>query len=834
MPIEVGPDGPPNAKIMLVGEAPGAEEERSGKPFQGASGMELNRMLQEAGITRSECFVTNCVRVRPPANDITQFFAQSKKEITNAHIKHLGRHCLPVIMDGLHTLAREIDLVRPSIIVALGGTPLWALTGKEGITKWRGSMLRTLVSSYKVIPTYHPAAVLRQWEWRSTLVHDLRRAARFRDGTDFPVPKWNFQIRPSFNDATIILTNLRHRLDCGERLQLSFDIETRRGHIACAGVSWTRFDAICIPFMCVERSSGFWGEAEEATLVDLLYRCLTHRNASVIGQNILYDSQYTWRHWHFVPRVTQDTMISQHAVFSDQPKSLAHLASLYCDYYVYWKDEGKNWDANLGEDQLWNYNCQDCVYTYEVADTLRSIVEKMELGPVHTAQQQMFWPVLKAMQLGIRVDTAKRSELTAEVQEEIAKREQFIYDTLGHDFNVNSHVQMKKLFYDDLKLPVQMTRAKKGVAGHATLNDEAMQRLADREPLIRPLVSAIADIRTLGIFLGNFLSAPLDTDGRMRCAYNIGGSASGASAPKTYRLSSSEYAFGSGTNLQNIPSEKSKSVAKAAARTGLSFLGDPYGFPNIRSMFIPDPGYIWFDGDLDRADLQVVAWEADDEMLKSALRMGADIHLMNAFVLQGKDPPPLEELVENHDRYRDHRGPRKALREFSKTFCHGTNYGGSARTMAANTGRTVHEVDRAQHIWFGAHPGIKQWHDRIKQQVTKYHFVQNTFGYQWRIFGRVDSIIPEAIAWIPQSTVSIVINKIWLAIYNQVPEVQVLAQVHDSLNGQFPKSMIQSTPHKIMEASRVVVPYPDPLVIPFNLKFSTTSWGQCEELSKLA
>src|SRR6185437_5925094 len=126
---------------------------------------------------------------------------------------------------------------------------------------------------------------------------------------------------------------------------------------------------------------------------------------------------------------------------------------------------------------------------------------------------------------------------------------------------------------------------------------------------------------------------------RMRCAYNIGGSASGASAPKTYRLSSSENAFGSGTNLQNITSEKSKSVAKAAARTGLSFLGDPYGFPNIRSMFIPDPGYIWFDGDLDRADLQVVAWEADDEMLKSALRMGADIHLMNAFVLQGKDPP---------------------------------------------------------------------------------------------------------------------------------------------------------------------------------------------------
>jgi len=280
-------------------------------------------------------------------------------------------------------------------------------------------------------------------------------------------------------------------------------------------------------------------------------------------------------------------------------------------------------------------------------------------------------------------------------------------------------------------------------------------------------------------------------------------------------------------NLQTIPSEKSKSVGKAKARGAIAGLGEAYQYPDLRSIFVPDTGYTFFNGDLDRADLQVVCWEADDELLKSAMRLGVDIHLMNVFTLDGKDPPPLEELVEGHPRYLDHRGPRKLSREFSKVFCHGTNYGGGARTMAVNTGRTVAEVDRAQQIWFGAHPGIKRWHDKVKAQVTKYRFVENTFGYRWYIFDRPDSIIPEAIAWIPQSTVSIVINRIWQRIYRDLPEVQILLQVHDSIAGQMPTAQSSTLASDIVERSRVVVPYPDPLIIPFSLGLSTSHWGAC-------
>jgi uracil-DNA glycosylase len=822
--MTVRPDGPIPAKIMIVGEAPGAEEEAKGVPFVGASGMELNRMLQEAGISRSECFVTNVCRERPPNNDINHFIAKAKKDITPAHVLLRGKWVTSEVLSGYNLLLDEIRRVSPKVILALGNTPLWALTGLSGITKWRGSTLD--FDNTVVIPTIHPAAVLREWSQRAIVVSDFRRAARLRN-TPLQKPKWQFITRPGYEQCIRTLDQLYIRANHAEPLSLAFDLETRCRHIACAGLAWSRTDAICIPFMCVERAEGYWSEDQESAIVYRLARLLKHPNVQVVGQNLLYDAQYTWRHWHFVPKVAQDTMISQHAAFSDLPKSLAFIASMYCQYYVYWKDEGKTWSPETGEDQLWHYNCLDCVYTYESAVALLDTIRSLHLEQVHDQQQAMFWPVLSAMQTGVAIDRGVRSRLIREVEGEVSRRERFLSDVLGHPLNPRSPKQMAALFYQDLKQPVQMTRAKKGEPSRPTLNDEALQKLSLREPLLRPLINAISDIRTLGIFLSNFLTSPLDSDGRMRCAYNIGGSESGQSAPKTYRLSSSQNAFGNGGNLQVIPSAKSKSLNKAEARGTVSVMGDPYQYPNLRTMFIPDPGQLWWEGDLDRADLQVVAWEAGDEQLKAALRANVDIHLLNAFVLRGRTPPPLPELTEGAQTYAEYRKELRADREFAKTFCHGTNYGGSARTMAAHTGRSVAEVERAQRLWFYAHPGIKQWHDRVKAQATTKRYVENKFGYRWYIFDRIDSIIPEAIAWIPQSTVSIVINKIWKAIYENLPDVKVLLQVHDSLCGQFPADRASELLPRILDLAKITVPYEDSLVIPFTVKTSATSWGDC-------
>lgn len=836
-------EGPANARIMLVGESWGYEDERAQAPFQGESGKELNRILHEAGIMRSECYVTNLVNARPVGGNLFQSIAVKKTDQDRIR-RELGGGLLRdrivsgQVLEGYAQLLHEIELVKPNVIVPLGNYAMWALTGAWGIDKWRGSMLKT-DAGVKLIPTYAAWSIMGQWSNRAIMVHDLKRVKEESTSSTYAnEPEWHFTVRPRFQAAIdileMLLTKLEECKDAGPsaKFWIDFDLETRAGHIACAGLSWSLVDAVCIPFMCLEDREGYWSLEEEIQIIYRLSRILTHPQVTVRGQNLLYDCQYTWRHWHFIPRVAQDTMIAQHTAFVALPKSLAFQSSMYSPHYVYWKDDGVTWHVEGSETDWWLYNCQDCVRTREVGEALTHILKKLHLEDVDVFQQRLFFPVLQAMLDGVLVDKGVRHKLEQEVLQGIEDRKKLLAYLLGCELNINSPKQMCDYFYNVLAQPPVKTRAKKGVPGHLTCDDEALQTIGKREPLLRPIATIISDIRTLRVFLATFIQADLDIDGRMRCSFNIGGNAkvedSGVqsvlekSAPYTYRLSSSKNAFGGGCNFQNIPSDKSKAIGKAKAR------GSTFAFPNMRSMYVPDPGNTFFDLDLDRADLQVVVWEAEDEMLRSALQLGVDIHLLNVYGIDQQDPPPLEELVETHPRYPDHRGPRKHKREFAKVFCHATNYGGQARTVASHTGRTVHEIDRAQKAWFSAHPGIKAWHDRTLEQITRHHFIENRFGYRWHIFDRLDGILPEALAWVPQSTVGCLINRMWVEFHDNIPEVQVLIQVHDSLAGQFPTTLRSHCIEQINIHSRVPVPYEIPLIIPIGIKTSEVSWGDCQ------
>lgn len=410
---------------------------------------------------------------------------------------------------------------------------------------------------------------------------------------------------------------------------------------------------------------------------------------------------------------------------------------------------------------------------------------------------------------GIRLDHGRRSTLRSELLAATLDRQQLLEYMVGHPLNARSSKQLMRFFYEDLKLP----GVKHIKEDRLTMDSSALETIANREPLLGPLCQCIAELRSLGVFLSTFIEAEPDIDGRMRTAFAIAG-------PTTFRFSSSENAFGSGMNFQNLPTSEKKKISSAR---------DYIKLPNVRELFIPDPGHLFFDMDLDRADLQVVVWEADDAELKFGLREGLDMHIFNAGAVFGFDVPP-DELKESHPNYREHKARYGKQRQLAKAAVHATNYGVGDRKLAMTLGITVHEASRFRERWFAAHPGVRRWHSRTEQLARTKGYISNPFGARLYTFGKLD--LPELLAWTPQSTVAGVINR---ALYNldcaheagESP-VELLLQVHDSLGGQFLASSEAAALTSLRRLSSIPIPYSDPLVIPVGINCSSESWGKCK------
>jgi DNA polymerase len=149
-------NGDPNAKLMFVGEGPGADEDASGLPFVGRGGQLLNNMIGAMGLRREDVYIANVVKCRPPAN--------RTPEPDEAHT------CSPFLF-------RQIDVVRPKVIVALGQTAVTYLTGeKRSLAAWRGTVHP--LRGTKLIVTYHPAFLLRDPNQKKHAWADLQIAMR--------------------------------------------------------------------------------------------------------------------------------------------------------------------------------------------------------------------------------------------------------------------------------------------------------------------------------------------------------------------------------------------------------------------------------------------------------------------------------------------------------------------------------------------------------------------------------------------------------------------------------------------------------------------------------
>jgi len=148
-------EGSLNARIMLVGEAPGRNEDALGKPFVGAAGRFLNELLEHAGMNRDEIYITNIVKCRPPEN---------RKPLPGETAA-----CMPY-------LSRQIALIKPGIICILGATALDAILGENEISEMHGKGIER--SGVVYFPLYHPAAGIYNRRLRAAMLDDIKNVGK--------------------------------------------------------------------------------------------------------------------------------------------------------------------------------------------------------------------------------------------------------------------------------------------------------------------------------------------------------------------------------------------------------------------------------------------------------------------------------------------------------------------------------------------------------------------------------------------------------------------------------------------------------------------------------
>lgn len=158
-------EGNPVAEAVLVGEAPGASEDRSGRPFVGGAGRLLDRLLAEAGIERADVFITNVVKARPPGN----------RDPRRPEVEH-----------HLPWLEAQLAIVRPRFIVPLGRHALTHFVPGAKITEVHGTVMER--DGATIFPMLHPAAALRNPKFREAVFEDARTLGEaIRSGRSYPI-----------------------------------------------------------------------------------------------------------------------------------------------------------------------------------------------------------------------------------------------------------------------------------------------------------------------------------------------------------------------------------------------------------------------------------------------------------------------------------------------------------------------------------------------------------------------------------------------------------------------------------------------------------------------
>lgn len=323
-------------KIALVGEAFGEEEARYGVPFVGKAGQQLDELLAEAGISRSECFVTNVFNLRPDRNDLATLCCKKSegKNVGEYGALSRGLYLREEYRSELTRLHGELKDVRANVVVLLGNTACWATLRRTAISKIRGTCCSSdLLPDIKFLPTFHPANILRQYENRHVTVLDLIKAKRESEFPELRRPFREVWMEPSLEDLKEFFERFVTACDV-----MAFDVETRDKQVTCVGFAPTPEIMIVIPFHDIRSATGsYWKTVEEEVEAWEWVRKYLASPCRKVAQNGLFDIQYLWMaHGIPVENFAEDTMLLHHSLHPEAQKSLGFLGSVYTNE-IAWK-----------------------------------------------------------------------------------------------------------------------------------------------------------------------------------------------------------------------------------------------------------------------------------------------------------------------------------------------------------------------------------------------------------------------------------------------------------------------------------------------------------------
>lgn len=300
--------------ILLIGTHRDLDAIKTRKILPQAQESVLEQALHMAGLTKG---AVNFVNIFSDSITTAPFWQDSTKPSK--------RHFKPAAEPWIAQMWRQIESLRPKVIVPLGEIPVKAVLGRHDYTSIRGYPFKK--DNLLIVPSLHPKDMIwSNYVWRFYLANDLKRAKEFADGAEIIEP--SLRICTNINDA---LGSLDYVSDLGE--PVAFDIEVSNYEVSCIGFSSIRHQAFTVPID--ER----WSVEDEVRIWLKIAKIMENPNHVKVTQNGLFDTYFIlYKNGIFAKGIIEDTMIAHSICYPDFLKGLGFLGSIHT-YYTYWKDQ---------------------------------------------------------------------------------------------------------------------------------------------------------------------------------------------------------------------------------------------------------------------------------------------------------------------------------------------------------------------------------------------------------------------------------------------------------------------------------------------------------------